>query len=150
MQGASHMWLWEIVACVLWASDISDNAKHRIPAPTTTRAALTNQAASLARSLARSLAALRCQKHTQASVSEGSHLWLAQSSLHDRQELRCMKYPRAAAPGGGVRKAGPDDRPSEKRNDLDNLLTLCTTIHRRKIGNARHHAQLHVLCNYPC
>ena len=61
-----------------------------------------------------------------------------------------MKYPRAAAPGGGVRKAGPDDRPSEKRNDLDNLLTLCTTMHRRKIANARHHAQLHVLCNYPC
>ena len=61
-----------------------------------------------------------------------------------------MKYPRAAAPGGGVRKAGPDDRPSEKRNDLDNLLTLCTTMHRRKIANARHHAQLHVMCNYPC
>ena len=61
-----------------------------------------------------------------------------------------MKYPRAAAPGGGVRKAGPDDRPSEKRNELDNLLTLCTTMHRRKIANARHHAQLHVLCNYPC
>ena len=61
-----------------------------------------------------------------------------------------MKYPRAAVPGGGGGKAGPDDRPSEKRNDLDNLLTLCTTMHRRKIANARHHAQLHVLCNYPC